>query len=106
MLTLLAITALGADPAFLRDRVSTARIEADLRALTGEDPLPDGTRLTSRAIQHPQIADAESWLVNAFTQIDGLTVRVESFSAANAAAPLHNVIAELPGEDPSLPPWC
>ncbi|MCO4744872.1 MAG: Zn-dependent exopeptidase M28 [Proteobacteria bacterium] len=104
MLTLLTVAALAADPAWIRDQVDPARIEADLRELTGEAELADGTRLISRSVKHPQIERAERWVVERFEAIDGLTVWTEAFDTSTSPYELHNVIAELPGTDPALAP--
>lgn len=102
MLLFIAL-ALSADPATVREGVSQDRLMADMRALTGVDALDDGTRLESRSVYHPQIEDAEEWMFTAMSAIDGLQVEREPFDWTGPY-PLANIVAELPGVDPSLPP--
>lgn len=102
MIFLLA-TALALDPAAIREGVSSDRLDADLRALTGDVPLADGTHLTSRSVAHPQVVQAEAWLLDAFSAIEGLEVARQPFDYAGPY-PLANVVAELPGAQPTLPP--
>ncbi|TNE92400.1 MAG: Zn-dependent exopeptidase M28 [Deltaproteobacteria bacterium] len=102
MLLFLA-SALALDPTAIRDAVSEDRLLADMRELTGVDPLSDGTRIVSRSVSHPDIAVAEDWLFAAFSAIDGLTVTREPF-AHSGPEPVANIVAELPGADPALAP--
>lgn len=98
--------ALAVDSVALAASVQTSRIEADLRALTGHDPVdtPGGpVRLVSRSVHHPHVDLAGAWLVDALGAITGLQVRTESFSADGEDG-LFNVVAELPGAEPSRAP--
>ncbi len=78
------------------------RLEATARALSGADPLPDGTQLASRHVAHPDHLLARAWLVSELQAIDGLTVTEAPFDALGRDD-LANVVAELEGADPFLP---
>ena len=90
MIAWLALAALAA-PTLDADRIA-----ADVEALAG------GSVSTSRNIHHPGNAVAVDWLVSRFGEIDGLVVREEVFEADGVSG-LVNVIADLPGNDPSAP---
>jgi hypothetical protein len=100
---LLFATALALDSSAIRATVSVDRLESDLRALTGDVPLSDDTRILSRSVSHPDILVSETWLHTAFGAIEGLEVTREPF-AFEGPHPLANLVAELPGAEPSLAP--
>jgi hypothetical protein len=77
----------------------TDRILEDLELLTGEQPML-GAEITSRAIQHPDLAKVRDWLEIRFTEI-GLEVGTQTFKAKGQSCT--NVWGELPGKDPNLP---
>ncbi len=101
MLTLLAASALANTPTLLSQTVDPARVEADVRMLSGDEPLPDGTVLESRHIEHPDHAVAATWLEGRLAELPGFTVRSEPFVHDDLG--LDNLIAELPGQDPGAP---
>jgi len=85
--------------------LSEARIEADILSLS------DGSIAESRNIQHPGNAAAQQWIADAFRAIDGLEVHEDVFDAVirepdepDIVVPgIANVVADLPGADPSQP---
>jgi hypothetical protein len=98
-MTLWLITcALSAPPV-----VDRGRIEADLQMLSGVSDIDDGKGpVVSRWIGHPDHERAGDFLVRRLQSIDGLQVRTEVFEAAGESGN-RNLIADLPGEDDSLP---
>ena len=92
----------GEDLAATADR---DRVEADLRALTGHDPVDSAegmVSLVSRSIHHPHVDLAGAWLEEAFAAIAGVQVERETFETHGESG-LFNVVAELPGHDPDAP---
>lgn len=73
----------------------------DLDHLTGTAPI-NGTAITSRNLHHPDHALALQFLWARLNQIPKLVLRQEAFTAE--AVPATNLIAVLPGRDPSLDP--
>lgn len=102
LITLLPL-ALAATPddATLFGAADPDRIDADLRLLTGIEPL-DGEPVRSRSVHHPDIDRVAPWLQARLGEIDGLTVWTEPVEA-EGEVDLLNVIAELPGVE-ALPP--
>lgn len=93
------------DPAAIVSSVDTAEIEADVRWLSGEEALADGP-IRSRDLHHPDLGRAKVALVDALSAVPGLVVEEEPFEVRGVQGALGgvaNVIAELPGADPSLP---
>ncbi|MFT4621869.1 MAG: Zn-dependent M28 family amino/carboxypeptidase [Myxococcota bacterium] len=86
----------AADPA-----PSTAALEGTVRALSGADPVLGGAIL-SRHIDHPDHDRARSWLRDQLGAIAGLEVWDDPFTASSHSD-LSNLVADLPGGDPSLP---
>ena len=82
--------------------VSEARLEADLRVLVGRDPTPSGDHIESRSVFHPGVDLAATWLVHAFVET-GVEPQLQSFEAVGEAG-LVNIVVDLPGADPELPP--
>ncbi len=77
-------------------QIDADRIEADIRTLS------DGSIDISRNIHHPGNAAAEAWIVDEFRAIEGLEVSEERFKG-DGVPRLHNVVADLPGTDPTRP---
>jgi hypothetical protein len=94
VLILLAALAGASDP--FADSVQAGRLDADLVALADPE-----LGIRSRHIQHPDHDLATEYVLDAFDQI-GLVVTTDPFTYDGLD--LVNVIAELPGVDPSLPP--
>lgn len=103
MLTCLVTVAIAGtlDEPTLFGAADPDRIEADLRLLTGAEPL-DGAPIVSRNIHHPDIDRVAPWLQARLEEIDGLKVWTEPVEA-EGEEDLYNVIAELPGQE-ELPP--
>jgi len=92
-------------PVELRDQVDADRLQDDLRALTGHDPIPDGddeVLVRTRNVHHPHHRLAGAWIEDRFEAVPGLDVSRETFDAAGESD-LFNVVAELPGAEPDLP---
>jgi len=87
--------------ASLWSEASQPNLEADLRILSGVDPL-DGAAIVSRNIHHPDHARAQAWLRGRLQSIPGLVVTEEDFDGAGEANT--NLIAQLDGlgTDPEL----
>jgi leucyl aminopeptidase len=91
------------DVAALAATADPARVEATIAILSGEAALPDGTVLTSRAMRHPDHDRARDWLAHdAWTGVERVAVEVQD--AEGGGFELANVVGELPGADPTLPP--
>jgi len=92
-------------PCFAADWVETIDRDTQLQVLselTGQVEVA-GQRIASRHIEHPDHSLAVDLLWARLRRIPGLVTRIESFSAAGRTD-LSNLIAVLPGSDPSLAP--
>lgn len=81
--------------------VDAGRLDADVRALSGVDAI-GGAALVSRHVDHPDHERAGDYLLERLSAIDGLEVEARSFEAEDRTW-LRNLVADLPGADPSLP---
>jgi hypothetical protein len=84
----------------LADRVDRDRLEDTLLTLTGAQDLPDGGRIDSRHVEHPDHDVAQEWIVDAFAAL-GLDPELEPFDVADLP-PIANVVAELAGDAPPV----
>jgi len=77
-----------------------ARVRSDLEVLTGHAPIDADGRIVSRSSMHPDHARARAWIAASLRSTRGMKVSEETLEYGENLA---NVVADLPGSDPSLP---
>ncbi len=85
--------------------ITAADLETDVRWLSGEDALSDGP-IVSRDLHHPDLARARDVLHERLSALPGMVVREEPFTVDGVPGALPgvaNLVADLPGKDPSAP---
>ncbi len=123
---MVVLSALGSSPLFASSTRDAARLEetafshltphlvsavVDIARLSGAEELPSGGRVISRSVFHDDLVLAEEYVLDELFAEPRLTVWTEEVTGgtelndvAVELPGLRNIIAELPGTNPELPP--